>query len=71
MKLSEVINKIFSKNKKKLPSGNTVESKILPITFKNKDDKVIANYIADEIGKMGRFRFSTIFRTKTKINVSY
>lgn len=51
MRLSEIINIILGKNKKKLPSGNIVESKILPITFKNNDDKIIANYIADEINK--------------------
>ena len=51
MKLSEFINKIFNKNLKKLSSGNIVETKIIPIIFKNKDDEIIANYIADDINK--------------------
>ena len=51
MKLKDFINRIFGVKLKKLTSGNIVESEIIPIKYKYKNDVIIANYIRDEINQ--------------------
>lgn len=51
MNLKDFINRIFGVRLKKLTSGNIVESEIIPIRYKEKNDVVIANYIIDEINQ--------------------
>lgn len=51
IKLNELFNRFFYGRFKQLPSGNTVESSIIPIKYKDKNDFVIANYIKEEINK--------------------